>query len=169
MPYPPNILHLGDKNSGILLFCTICGSNYWYNYIKLWRLLLVKKKKEKNISVSQRKNFLRWILNLTLPIAHNLKINIKPSNQTYHHISNFTPIRLIKNNALILFSPLFFLAKRNDIYIRSQLRLLFRVFWSAVGDNPVTRFPACIETSGRNLIMNASQISRFEVHGESDI
>lgn len=67
-----------------------------------------------------------------------------------------------------LLSSFFFLAKRNDIYIRSQLRL-FRVFWSAVGDNPVTRFPACIETSGRNLIMNASQISRFEVHGESDI
>lgn len=38
--------------------------------------------------------------------------------------------------------------------------MLFCVFWPA-RDNPVTRFPACIETSGRNLIMNARQISRF--------
>lgn len=135
-------------------------------------IIASKEKERKEYFRFSKEKFFK--INLKLDASNRtqstgLKINIKPSNQTYHHISNFTPIRLIKNNALILFSPLFFLAKRNDIYIRSQLRLLFRVFWSAVGDNPVTRFPACIETSGRNLIMNASQISRFEVHGESDI
>lgn len=43
MPYPANILHLGDKNSGILLFCTICGSNY----IKLYKIMTIIARKEK--------------------------------------------------------------------------------------------------------------------------
>lgn len=127
----------------------------------------------------ERKEYFRFSKEKFFKI--NLKLDASNRTQSKNkyktlesNLSSYFQFHTDSTNKEQRFNPLlpsffFFLAKRNDIYIRSQLRLLFRVFWSAVGDNPVTRFPACIETSGRNLIMNASQISRFEVHGESDI
>lgn len=38
-----SIFFFGDKNSGILLFCTICGSNY----IKLYKIMTIIARKEK--------------------------------------------------------------------------------------------------------------------------